>query len=130
MQPCQEHWDKLRKAIDDRGMGHLVAKDGKNLIEKFDEFKAVGAETLDNFDPLMAAFMGTVARLVKQSGNAAILENNPDGSERCMWCYVNEKCECGRPGKKCGEAWIDFAADGVQATVEQMKAEEFPAVIG
>jgi hypothetical protein len=124
MKPCKKHWNKLRTAIDARGIGHLVSSSGENAIEKFKEYEDTGAETLDNYDPLIAALMGTLAQLLRRPGGLGILSPNPDGTERCMWCYVNEECPC--PGKDCGERWIEYAADGVKDTVDRMRDEEFP----
>lgn len=54
MKICQEHWDKLKAAIDARSMGHLVAANGRDAFARaVSELK--GTAEVDDFDPLMAA---------------------------------------------------------------------------
>lgn len=53
MKLCQVHWGKVREAINSRGMGSLVSKDGAVAIDRLeDELK--GTATPESYDPLMS----------------------------------------------------------------------------
>jgi hypothetical protein len=51
---CASHWEKLRAAVDARGMSALVAKDGHAAIENT-VLELEGREKEAYFDPLMGA---------------------------------------------------------------------------
>lgn len=49
---CQAHWDRIRKALEERGIGHLGAKSGQAAIAAVvTELEGRGDE--NEFDPLM-----------------------------------------------------------------------------
>ncbi len=51
MKICQAHWDRLRAAIKERGLEHLVAKDGATaMMHAVTELE--GREAENDFDPL------------------------------------------------------------------------------
>jgi hypothetical protein len=53
MKMCQPHWDALRKAVADRGMGHLGAKSGAEaIVHMVTEIEGRAAE--NDYDPLMS----------------------------------------------------------------------------
>jgi hypothetical protein len=100
MKFCMPHWEALRKAIDDRGLYSLVATSGTEVVSKMVGESSDGV-SVDSFDPLMGAH------------NAP----NPDGTDRCPLCFLNQDhvahcedptCELGATGF---DAWIDRAAD-------------------
>lgn len=57
---CQEHWSQLREKIAERGLNHLVAKDGEMAMAQIaDQLERAGDDetvTPVNFDPLMSAW--------------------------------------------------------------------------
>ena len=50
MRICKSHWDKLRVAIRERGLEHLVAKSGQDA---FENIKSELSGTKPDYDPLM-----------------------------------------------------------------------------
>lgn len=107
MQICQDHWTKLRAAIDARGIGHLV-KDAAGAVQEM-HANLAGRE-VEHPDPLLAAHNMILSNAVRVAG-FAILFNNEDGSERCPLCFLIANCACGL-GPKCHmHEWIDRAAD-------------------
>lgn len=107
MKFCLPHWDKLRKAISDRGLDSLNSKGGQEAAERMQK----GA-----FDPLMNAHNAIVGNaLDHQGGGFALMTANEDGSDRCPLCYLASMCPECQPCEHF-EKWIEFAAD------EQKKA--------
>lgn len=100
MKFCQGHWDRLRKAIDDRGLGHLVAPDGKAAAQQMaDQLERAdrGEEpfTPVNYDPLMAAHWAIVNAVSALAPGIALhlMMPDEDGSEKCPLCYANDQAE-------------------------------------
>jgi hypothetical protein len=52
MKICESHWDKLRTAIDERGLSHLVAKDGAKAASQI-AAQLNGSEAKEDYDPMM-----------------------------------------------------------------------------
>lgn len=130
MKICQPHWERLRTAIDERGLSHLVAQGGeqaaRNLVAE-----ATDGPSIQTFDPLMAAHNAIWARAMDVAG-LAIMAPNDDGSDRCPICFLNEahaaECAgppCELPRDTAFDHWIDKAADMVdrQAGVLLRSAE-------
>lgn len=67
MRFCQEHWDKLRQAIDDRGLSHLVARDGAAAAERI-RAELDGTADKRTYDPLMAAHWMIMGWALEQAG--------------------------------------------------------------
>lgn len=80
MKICQKHWDKLRKEIDDKGLSHLIAKNGKDAIKNI-------VEGEPSYDPLMAANMMIWERAIKSYGLEIM--NREDG-KCCPICFDQE----------------------------------------
>lgn len=114
MRMCQEHWDKLKEALRERGLMGLVPQGGEAAAKLLSEGRP---------DPLMAAHNAIVGNAMDAFG-IAIMMPNEDGSERCPLCYCKRQCfdnpcpgNCGRPD--CSpesnaakfETWIERAAD-------------------
>lgn len=114
MKFCQPHWDKLRVAIDARGLTKHVSPSGEDAaarLRKQLEAGAMGAKAIDSalresFDPLMAAHNAITYNAVETRG-LAVLQN-----EGCPLCFLNEqhKRDFGSDGTFF-EEWIDKAAD-------------------
>jgi len=82
---CQPHWNKLRTAIDARGLSGLVAQGGENAVARqFDQLQrsqnAEEAVTKTNFDPLMGAHWAIVNNAMNLVGLSLMLPNE-DGSD-------------------------------------------------
>ncbi len=52
MSICKPHWDKLRVAIEHRGMSHLVAKSGQEAMNNI-KAELDGTKKKGDYDPLM-----------------------------------------------------------------------------
>ena len=110
MKICQEHWNQLREAIEQRGMGHLVAKNGETAAQNA-VASLQGADTKETFDPLMNANFAIWSNSIQCFGIEIMAENAP-----CPLCALDnhvkectdEKCQF----KQTGADWIGFAADG------------------
>lgn len=131
MKFCQPHWDRLRKAIDDRGLSDLIAPDGETAAAQMaDQLKRAEAgdesETLVNYDPLMAAHWAIVNN-VSGLGPGIALElmmPDEDGSDRCPLCYANEghKLACNEEGCTFTfDDWCERAADDQAEHVRKLR---------
>ena len=86
MQFCTRHWQALRQAVKDRGMDHLVAASGTQAA--MDAVAQVtGTDTLDNWDPLMAAHWAIASRVMQAVGLLALSEGF------CPLCEVQRDYE-------------------------------------
>jgi len=83
---CQPHWDRLRAAIEARGMGHLIAKSGEQAMMRVEE-ELIGQETKHTFDPLMASHNMVLERALGCLG-LGILAPNEDGTDKCPVCEL------------------------------------------
>jgi hypothetical protein len=107
MRICQAHWDKLKQAIEDRGLMHLVAGSGEKaagLVER----QLQGDDTA--YDPLMAANFAIWNNALKAFGIQMM-----SGDAPCPLCLMDDhKKTCTEPGCKAegGDDWIRYAADG------------------
>ncbi len=81
MRICTDHWAKLRKAIDDRGLSHLVAKTGEEAHAAIIE-QLQGAENKAAFDPLMNANFAIWSAFLEDAGLAGL------AFEGCPLCEV------------------------------------------
>lgn len=149
MKWCSDHWDRLRGAIKDRGLGHLIAPDGETAVAQLADELERGEHTATNYDPLMDAFWsinGNVARTVEQAGGNPLYlfgggppdDPTPEdavdlpGGEgrtwsRCPLCYLGlaHELTCKEPRCKLpkvdGYAWmIDRAADDAVARAREL----------
>lgn len=106
MKFCQDHWDRLRAMIADRGLDGLVARGGEEALRRtMDEIQA--GRSPDNFDPLMSAHWAIVNNASEYIGRAGgnplyLLADGPEDSvtgygpehegrtwPRCPLCYIN-----------------------------------------
>jgi len=77
MMMCQEHWDRLRRAIDERGLSHLIARDSKRALEALTK-EAEGTAGPNDYDPFMAANWAIMSQALK-CGGLYLMEDGPDG---------------------------------------------------
>jgi hypothetical protein len=135
MRFCQDHWDRLREAIDARGLTDLVATSGALAAAQQAAQAERGAADVTTFDPLMSAHWGILSNAMSaiQAGGGAPLylmagdqpEDPVDlpGGEgktwpRCPLCYLGLAHELTCTDERCtlprvdGYAWmLDRAAD-------------------
>ena len=67
MKFCQPHWTALKEAIESRGMGHLIAANGRDAFART-VAELEGRAEVDDFDPLMAAHNTIVSRATQDFG--------------------------------------------------------------
>lgn len=123
MNLCEQHWAQLKKAIDERGLTHLISKDGVEAATRLVKGVEEGEASAETFDPLMGASL-MIARnmmICLGDGALALLAVQPDaGCPPCPLCYGIEHCHCGLP--VCDFlTWIDKAADGALAHARELK---------
>ncbi len=105
MKICQEHWDKLKEAIEARGLGHLVAGSGATAAVITGQLSGS-----DEYDPLIAANFAIWNNALEAFGLSMMYEDAP-----CPLCLMDKHAaECVEPdcAKNSGMDWIRFAADG------------------
>ena len=110
MQFCQDHWDRLRAKIAERGLSALVPDSGEKAVAAVKERLAGAPASIDNFDPLMGAMMAILANLTDLFGPVVILDPS------CPLCRANQAHEeqCLYPGDCTFEGYdymLDCAAD-------------------
>jgi hypothetical protein len=134
---CQDHWDRLRADIEERGLSHLVAPSGVIAAEQMKAQLESGGDSPTSFDPLQAAFwaiLTNAGRMLEDWGPGTALYVMTDGDEdpiedrpgyegrtwpRCAICYLSlaHEITCTEPRctlpKVNGYDWmLDKAADG------------------
>ncbi len=103
MKFCMLHWIDLKKAISDRGLDNLIAKDGKAAMEMVkDNLARKGEYTKDNFDPLMAAHLSIMNNAVEKGGVYIL------NGDYCPLCEFKKHVKDADPNE-----WIKFASDEV-----------------
>lgn len=80
MKFCQPHWDKLRAAVESRGLGHLIAANGRDAHARA-VAELQGRSERDDFDPLMAAHWMIVHAVQQRIGLALFF-----GEDVCPVC--------------------------------------------
>lgn len=116
MKFCTEHWERLRRAIDDRGLTRFVSQSDADLIRKH----STGASPATRYDPLLEAHNAIVANTFAVAG-LELFETRADGSEWCPICFLLT-CQCGRP--ECPtefEGWIENAANDALEAAHTLK---------
>jgi hypothetical protein len=91
MKWCTEHWAQLRKAIEDLGLSHLVAKDGAsahaNVVAEL-EAAAQGVDPpQETYDPLMSSYWAISSRALQMGGLYLM------SGDYCPLCELNKNCE-------------------------------------
>ncbi len=127
MKFCQPHWDTLRAALDQAGLGGFVAKDGQEALKKTVrslENAAEGAEDgAAQFEPLMGAHWAIVNNAMDFVGFALMVQNE-DGSDRCPLCFItaDHKAKCTDPGCQIEsyDHWIGHAVADQVANAKRL----------
>lgn len=82
MQFCADHWTKLKAAISNRGLDHLVAKSDKEALEN-------SVAQINNqpsvYDPLMDCHWMITNRALERGG-LYLLSSKLDGTQYCPVC--------------------------------------------
>lgn len=108
MKFCQPHWDKLREGVRERGLYHLVAKDGEAATGRV-MAELQGTATDKTYDPLMAAHWMIFNRAL-EAGGIGLMGHNPNDPEG-HYCPL---CELGRAlGPDAETNWINGCLDSV-----------------
>lgn len=118
MKFCTSHWDALRAAVIDAGLGHFIPTSGQEAIRRLADGVETNENTRSNFDPLMGAHNSIVSNVLKTAG-LGIFGTNADGSEICPLCLVIDRCPCGLQAECSYQKWIGFA---VRDEVDEAKA--------
>jgi len=87
MKSCDRHWKMIRDAVDAAGMTALIPETGEAAAKALQAAMTEGTTSVDNFDPLMFAYMAIVAHAVELVGPVLFMDND-DGSEKCPQCYL------------------------------------------
>lgn len=87
MKFCENHWADLRKAIEDKGMGHLVAKDGQTALAST-VAQLEGTDDNSDFDPLMGCYWRINGEILKIRGFMYMAEDAPHNG--CAMCEPDE----------------------------------------
>lgn len=82
MKICSDHWEKLRVAIDERGLSRLVAQSGEQAMENIKEELEGGDPP---YDPLMACNNMIWAEGLRLGG-LYLMSQKEDGSQYCPIC--------------------------------------------
>jgi hypothetical protein len=119
MQFCQDHWDRLRAKIAERGLSALVPDSGEKAVAALRDQLAGAPTTVDNFDPLMGAMWAIVANLMDTFG--LVVMTDPG----CPLCKANQAHEeqCAYPGHCTFEGYdymLDRAADDQVTTWQEL----------
>lgn len=105
---CQPHWDKLREAIADRGMEHLIPQSGVTAaMQLVDALEREGEATPVNYDPLMGAWSALLGNLSNIIPTLIFMEGCP------MCIVIDSGKHHGVPQEHLDgiENWIYRAAD-------------------
>lgn len=105
MKFCMDHWGRLKKAISERGLDHLIAEDGKSAADAVAR-QIKGEDDKSDFDPLMSATFAIYSAYIRDVGLSAMMADK-DGSEVCPLCGVANNP---RSRKGLDQNWIDGAA--------------------
>jgi len=105
MKFCIEHWNGLRKAIDDHGMSHLISKNGEIAGERM-EIEMKGNESVESFDPLLRAHFAIINNALNMGGlnddYCPICESEKHGGHPAQWWFDNAVNEQFNKAKELG----------------------------
>jgi len=107
MRFCQPHWQRLKAAIEEKGMMHLAHGSGQKLAASI-ERQLTGTDSAADFDPLANATWAVYSQFLKNVGLAGM-----DG-DVCPLCDVDEK------GPSTSQNWIDGSTDDQLATARHL----------
>lgn len=124
MNMCMKHWTAMRKAVDDRALTHLVARDGATAVAHITAELAGSATEAETFDPLLAmlwSISGNIGNMIANVGGNPLyfMTQGPEdpvtgyvGYEGRTWphcpvCYINLAHEVSCREAHCGLARVD-----------------------
>ena len=124
MKFCQQHWDKLKAAIEARGLSSLVAVDGVDAHKRItSELKGEGSEKT-TFEPLMGAHNAILSNVLSSPVGISVMYDNEDGTARCPLCFITSEHKANCAVVDCKdddfEDWIDIAADEQLARAKKL----------
>lgn len=108
MRLCKECWDKLRVAIEERGLMQMVGKNGDTAAKMAME-RANGDESRGSYDPLMAANFAIWSHVLQATGVKFMMDSA--GCPLCEKTEMEKTCTDPMCKKESGDDWIRFAAD-------------------
>lgn len=114
MKICQAHWDALRAAIDERGLSHLIAADGRKPAEAIVRELEGHPEPRD-WDPLMSANWAIHSQAL-QCGGLYLMGEDENGREYCPLCEAEK-----RGGEGTANEWVNGCSDAMLAHAREMK---------
>lgn len=88
MRMCQSHWDALRSAIEQRGIGHLIARTGEECAANVRR-EIEGESTIIDFDPLMSANNALWSLSMNVIG-LDMMTTDEQGNHRCPVCELQK----------------------------------------
>jgi hypothetical protein len=102
MKFCMPHWDRLQKAIEEKGMKHLIHASAEAAHESVIR-QLEGHEDKTDFDPLLNATWAIYGQFIQNVGLAAMV------GDICPLCDVDAR------GPSSSQNWIDGS------TADQLK---------
>lgn len=133
MKMCERHWSALRAAIDARGMGHLVAANGRDAFARTVAELQGNAEA-DDFDPLMGAHNMIWSRALSELGLYVMRPAEEGGEQPCPACDLIANYPEPEPGHKYPtnqSYFIDGPADAAlhEATARGLMNADLPSAL-
>lgn len=119
MQFCSDHWTALRTAIEVRGLGHLIAANGRDALART-AAELAGRDEPADYDPLLAAHWMIVGRATQVFGLAAFGEGCPV----CVLLHVTPPPPDGHRYPTNDHYFIDGPADAVLAVCRELGIAE------
>lgn len=68
MRFCEDHWKRLREAIEARGLGDLIASSGATVAQQVAQELEQGEASPTTYEPLMAAHMAILSNAIQTLG--------------------------------------------------------------
>lgn len=119
MKICPDHWARLRAAIDERGLSHLVARSGKEATDRIVaqlEHSVEHRESLRDamrkqdeaasFDPLLGANFAIFSNAL-EAGGLYLMTPDEQGQPRCPLCELAKHVN-----PVAVDEWLRLSADG------------------
>lgn len=107
MQFCMSHWNALKAAILERGLGEYIATSSEEMIKRLEDSPDTDGVTLGNFELLMGAHNAILSNLSGVNPRVLFVEG-------CPICFANEAHKDHCEDKNCTytfDNWITYAAD-------------------
>lgn len=110
MKMCKDHWARIKQAIDDRGLTHLVAKSDQEIEERITK-ELDGEEDPKDFDPLMSMNSTLFGLVLERMGLVVLVERDeaedgmpPNDGHVCPLCIIRKGYDNhNTPTGQCGD---------------------------